>query len=204
MNATNRKNRRTLPAALLLIMGTITACSGVLTSDEPARQFYTLMPLDGPGNAPAATTAASVVLSVTAVPGLDTDRVLALEPDARLSRYANARWPDFLPEVLASVIKRSLQASGDFSNVELGDSPSEKAIGLALEIRQFYGIRTAQQSTRSVLVEIGASIQCGGKHHRLTLSASKPVSQERLASVVAAHQAGLDEASRELLASTLR
>ena len=47
-------------------------------------------------------------MTVSAVPGLDTDRVLALSTDARLNQYANARWPDHLPEVLTSVMKRSL------------------------------------------------------------------------------------------------
>jgi ABC-type uncharacterized transport system auxiliary subunit len=198
MKTATWKARLALPAALIFLC-TFTACSNVLTSDEPARQYYTLMPLAGPGVGPSTESASVVALSVSAVPGLDTDRVLALAPDARLNRYANARWPDFLPEVLASVIKRSLLASGDFSNVELSDSPSEADITLKLEIRQFYGIRTSEQNTRSVLVEIGASVHCDGRNTLLTLTASKPVSQERLSSVVAAHQAGLDDFSSQLL-----
>jgi len=55
-------------------------------------------------------------------------------------------------------------------------------------------------ATGSVRVALAGSLRCGGGTHRLDLADSAPVGAERLASVVAAHQAALDAVTRQLLA----
>lgn len=175
-----------------------TACSGVLTSDQPARQDYLLKPLSLP-SAKAVVTAPGLSLSVRAVPGLDSNRILVLGPDARLSSYAGAHWPDNLPEVLGSVLQRSLSASGRYSSVT-----SERSLPLAdrmavLEIEEFYGLQSASGTTSSVSAVLAGSVRCNDERHTLRLRASEPVADERLAAIVAAHQAALDEVTRQLL-----
>ena len=189
---------RLLTAVLAAVV--LSACSGVLTSDQPAKRYYTLMPLSGTpltGDADAPTLA----LRLTAVPGLDSDRIQALGPDASLQRYANARWPDHLPEVLGSVLRRSLEASGRFSGVSAGARAPAGAWSLDLEIQQFYGVRSAAGATRSVLVELAGELACGDRRRTIRLRHESPVGEERLAAVVAAHQEGLDAVTRELLSN---
>jgi ABC-type uncharacterized transport system auxiliary subunit len=170
-----------------------------LTSEQPAKQYYTLMPYKNAGGTVHAVAAPALTISVKTVPGLDTDRILALGTDARLHRFANARWPDHLPEVLTSVMKRSLLASGSFATVDSASKVRE-GWGLKLEVQQFYGIQDSSGATLSVLVEMAGELQCSGKSQHIELSDSSRVAEERLSAIVAAHQASLDEVTRQLLA----
>jgi ABC-type uncharacterized transport system auxiliary subunit len=187
---------KNLRPIILLSTLMLAACSGVLTSEQAAKQYYTLMPLAASGGEPDNM---ELALTVSAVPGLDSDRIQALGPDARLNHYANARWPDHLPEVLASVIRRSLSAYGRFSFVEISDHAAPEGWLLDLEVRQFYGLQAASGETRSAIIEIAGSLTCNAQRHPIELSASAPVGAERLSAVVAAHQSALDAATRQLL-----
>ena len=71
---------RTLNLAPVLLTLFLAACSGVMDSAKPSKQYYLLSPLDG-GGAAAPDGAPSLVLSVSAVPGLDTERVSATSAD---------------------------------------------------------------------------------------------------------------------------
>lgn len=181
------------PALLILLL--TQGCGGILTSDQPARQHYLLQPLDaasaGPGEA-------DLALQVTAIPGLDTDQVLALGTDARLQQVSNARWTDHLPEVLTSTLQRSLESSGRFAAVQATDRAMADGWQLQLEAREFFGILDAAGNTSSVRVALAGSLECHGQRHALNLRDSNPVGAQRLASVVAAHQAGLDDVTRQL------
>jgi ABC-type uncharacterized transport system auxiliary subunit len=192
------KNKTFLPA-LALVTLLLAACSGVMDSKQPARQQYMLIPFSTSADAPGALQGPELSLAVSAVPGLDSDRVQALSGDARLNHYANARWPDHLPEVLASVMKRSLAASGHFSAVEEGTRAKDDGWLLVLEVQQFYGIQNASGNTSSVIVEMAGSVECNDRRGSFTLSDSNPVADERLSAVVAAHQQGLDDVTRQLL-----
>lgn len=193
-------NRHTSwPALLLTLLLTLPltqGCGGILTSDQPARQYYLLQPLKG---SPEKVGSADLALQVGAIPGLDTDQLLALGTDARLQQYGNARWPDFLPEVLASTLQRSLESSGHFATVRAGDRAVEGSWVLRLEAREFYGILDADGNTTSVRVALAGSLDCSGRRHALSLRDSNPVSTQRLANVVAAHQAGLNDVTRQLI-----
>ena len=48
-------------------------------------------------------------------------------------------------------------------------------------------------------VELAGTLDCGGTGHPVRLDASIGVGEQRLSVVVAAHQAGLDGVTRELL-----
>lgn len=183
-----------IPTAMLL-----TACSGVMDSAQPARQVYMLMPLSASPAAAAEQTAPSLALTLDAVPGLDTDWIQALGSDAQLTRYANARWPDHLPEVLSSVIQRSLYSSGRFSSVQQATSARGDEWLLSLEVEKFYGLRNAAGETTRVVTEFSGSIECDGRKGSFTLSDSVPVDGQRLSLVVAAHQEGLNDTTEQLL-----
>lgn len=192
----NKKTRLPLLFVSTLLLA---SCSGVMDSAQPAKQYYMLSPLSGGAGTGGTAQGPELSLAVSAVPGLDSDRVQALSGDARLNYYANARWPDHLPEVLTSVIKRSLSASGQFSGVTQGNRVRSDGWLLQLEVQQFYGLRDAAGATSSVSVEMAGMIECEGRRDSFTLSDSNTVTNERLSAVVAAHQQGLDEVTRQLL-----
>ena len=192
------KKKILLPALAAMTM-LLAACSGVMDSKQPARQSYMLAPYSGAADAASTAQVPELSMTVSAVPGLDTDRVQALSSDARLNQYANARWPDHLPEVLTSVMKRSLASTGRFSAVEESTRASGDGWLLQLEVQQFYGIRNASGDTSAVIVEMTGSIECNDLRGSFTLSDSNAVGDERLSAVVAAHQQGLDDVTRQLL-----
>ena len=185
--------------ALLALILQITACSGLLSSETAARQHYLLQPYNGNSGGDSGDSWPVLALTVSAVPGLDTDHIQALGTDARLIQYANARWADFLPEVLTSVMRRSLASSGRFQAVNTKRGSDTDQWTLNLEVQQFYGILLGADQTSSVSVRFEGTLSCMGQEHQLQLSASKPVHSNRLESVVRAHQQALDEASGQLM-----
>ncbi|MFC1688168.1 ABC-type transport auxiliary lipoprotein family protein [Pseudomonadota bacterium] len=192
------KSKKTV-IVLTLVVFLVSACSGVMDSKQPARQYYLLSPDTTLAAAESTAPGPGLSLNVSVIPGLDTDRVLALSPDARMGPYANARWPDHLPEVITSVLRRSLTASGRFSSVQESTRRSEDDWLLELEVQQFYGIQNSAGQTSSVRVEMAGTIECNGDTHPLQLAESNSVSEDHLAAVVAAHQRGLNGVTRQLL-----
>jgi ABC-type uncharacterized transport system auxiliary subunit len=192
------KTNTLLPSLILSTM-LLTACSGVMNSAQAAKQYYMLMPLTGASMENTDAQTPGLAMNLTAVPGLDSDWIQALGTDARLTRYANARWPDHLPEVLTSVIQRSLAATGRFSPVDVAPRSTGGAWFLRLEVQKFYGLQDADGQTKSVVVELYGSIECGDHRESFTLNEAVPVGGERLSTVVAAHQQGLDKVTQELL-----
>ena len=191
--------KKTFLLALAAMTMLLAACSGVMDSKQPARQAYMLTPYSGAANTANPAPGPELSISVSAVPGLDTDRVLALSNDARLNQYANARWPDHLPEVLTSIMMRSLMSTGRFSSVEESNRANGDGWLLVLEVQQFYGIRNASGDTSTVIVEMAGSIECNDLRDSFTLSDSNSVADERLSAVVAAHQRGLNAVTEQLL-----
>ena len=192
-------NRKIHLTSLLAATALISACSGLLTSDIPAKQIYLLEPLSTPAAVPTDDTLGSLNLTVSAVPGLDTDYIQALNPDSRLNRYANARWADHLPEVINSVLRRSLLSSGQFKSVSAGSRATADDWTLILEIQQFYGIQNSAGSTTKVTAEFESLLQCNGNKHRIPLLSSIPVHEERLSVVVSAHQQALNNLTQQLV-----
>lgn len=188
------------PALLLLVMALpLAACSGLLKSEQPAKQVYLLMPLASDQPARKEQNLHELAISLSVVPGLDTDRIQALAPDARLLHYANARWPDFLPEVLTSVLRRSLRDSGRFTAVTASERVAEGGWSLRLEVQRFYGLRGSDGATHSAVAAMQGRLRCNGSEYPLDLSASAPIGEERLSPIVAAHQSALDQVTADLL-----
>jgi ABC-type uncharacterized transport system auxiliary subunit len=191
-------NKKSVLPGLVVVQLLLSACSGILSSDQPAPQTYVLEPVSLASAKSPSESLPTLKINLNAVPGLDTDRIQALDGDARLNHYANARWPDFLPEVLLSVVRRSLLSSGRFSSIATGTKVIPDSWKLDLEVQQFYGIQQTRGTTQRVSAVFGGSLRCGGQTHRIELSSSVPVSEERLSVVVRAHQQALDNVTHQL------
>lgn len=191
--------RKTIVTGMLLTTSIVTACGGILTSQSPAKQVYLLEPWAAATSTPVNDPLTTLVFSVSAVPGLDTDRILALGSDAQLNHYANARWADHLPEVLTSVIRRSLASTNQFAAVTAAQAADGSDWMVRLEVQQFYGIQHVAGVTSSVKVLFEGSLLCNDNEQGIMLTANKAVGQERLSTVVAAHQQALDDVTRQLL-----
>ena len=175
----------------------LAACSGLLTSDQRPARTYWLEPFAGlPENAPS--LAGGLVVTVGVVPGLDSDRLLTLGPDSGMNHISGARWPDYLPEFAASLMQRSLRASGPLDPPVSDEEGQQHDCLLELLFQRFY--TRLDQHDRPVSVEVGvsASLECGDRRFKVQLDENPEVNGARVADVVAAHQEALNRISRQL------
>lgn len=186
--------RTILPLLTSLLL---TGCTGVLESNKPAREVYLLQPPDG-GTSTVVAAPAKLVLSLITVPGLDTDDIQVLGPNARLIPVANAHWADNLPEVMSSLSRRTLMDSGLFQSVVLGDLARPDDWQLQLELQAFYGVQDNAGATASVLMQLEGTIRCGNNSDVFKLESSKSAGSGSLTEIVAAHQRALNETLQAL------
>lgn len=192
------------PVATRLLAATLCAvalagCGGLLESSAPAPSRWWLEPVAPDETAIAALAARGhdrLVLDLTVVPGLDTDRILTLDRQARLNHYAGAYWPDHLPEVLASVLARSFATDGRLL-VRPGTRARAGECLLQLETRAFYG-RVSAGATETVEVAFAGTLTCDDTVTALAARAEEPVTENRMTAIVSAFQAGLGRAVETL------
>ncbi len=138
----------------------------------------------------------SLAVSVSAAPGLDTDRLLILGPGARLNYYAAARWPDNISEVLESLLRTTLESTGRYSRVTAGPTARSTDWEVELEVRELYTLANASESVRMVL---SGYVSCPESEHAIAMKANVGFNGNRLSEIVAAYQHALHEVSRQLV-----
>ncbi len=180
---------------LVLPLG-IAACSGLLNSNQPAERIYWLEPLVVQQAVVADGSPPSLSVSVSAAPGLDTDRLLILGPGARLNHYAAARWPDNIPEVLESLLRTTVESTGRYSRVMAGPTSRSTDWALELEVRELYTLANVSENVRMML---SGYVSCGASDHEIAIQATVGIDDNRLSQIVAAYQHALHEVSRQLV-----
>jgi len=126
---------RAAPLLTVLLCG----CTGLFHSNAlPEQTYYLRAPAVPAGSAAAAPAAASLrVARPLADPGLDTSRIMLLQPDHRMSFYANSRWPAAMPDMVGALAVQMLRASGHWASVEDAASPFPSDYLLQLTVRRF-------------------------------------------------------------------
>lgn len=184
-----------LPITMMFIV----ACTGLTKSDKPAISKWWLEPYVA-GQVEPNDPPVRVAVSINVVPGLDTDRILTLSDNAELGEYASARWADHVPELVGSLLARSLTATGQFVVVPESAASRHGNCLLELELREFFADIAASGSTTTVSIRSYGSYQCKpGAPLVIQSDVSVPVADERMSVIVAAFQEGMDQLTRELL-----
>ncbi len=185
---------------LLLITICLGACSGLTQSDKPAVTTWWLKPLSGEAQTTGPDPVVSISISVTVVPGLDTDRILTLSDDSELKPYAGARWVGNLPELTKSLVSRTLEASGNFEVVSERARAGHKRCDLHLQLRKFFANLNSSGQTHSVQISIHGTYQCeSATLIPIQIKASVPVQDNHMRRIVAAFQQAMDGAMKDLL-----
>lgn len=185
---------------LLVVILTLSACSGLTRSDKPPVKTWWLVPYVEA--APIIRTEKTKLLetSVTVVPGLDTNRILTLSGDAVLNRYSGARWAEHLPELLGSLTTRTLESSGHFEVVSARVSGERETCNLQLEIQEFFANLGPVGQTTGVSIVARGRFDCDAEASVLIrLSASVPVREQRMSAIIAAFQQAVDVIMKDLL-----
>ena len=196
MNTTNKL----IVFCLLILALSVSACGGMTRSDKPATNTWWLEPYTGMTQETPSESAPLVAISITVVPGLDTDRILTLSDDAELNQFAAARWADNLPELVTSLVGRTLEASGRFETTIDRAGRSSENCELRLELQEFFARLSPSGQTTGVQVAIEGRFQCESDELvLLELNASIPVNDERMSVIVAAFQQAMDSAMKDMI-----
>ena len=190
--------RKRLLIILMSLFG-IVACAGMLDSNQPAERTYWLKPLIVQSFNTESDSLPSLVVTVRAAPGLDTDRLLILESGARLNHYAGARWADSVPEVLESLLRRTLESTGKFARVTGSMGTRSTDWRLELEVREFYAVATSPGGASQVRLALSGYANCSDTDHVISMLADVDFYDERLSVIVAAHERALHEVSRQMV-----
>jgi cholesterol transport system auxiliary component len=185
---------------LTLVVFSLSACGGLTHSDKPATKTWWLKPYVDLNKSDHTHPLSKVAISVRAVPGLDTDRILTLADNAELNQFAAARWADNLPELINSLMGRTLDASGRFEVLSDRAGGGPEDCNLNLEIREFFAHLDPSGQTTRVQVSIDGRYHCESAAPLLVrLNASIPVHDDRMSGIVAAFQQAMDDVMKDLL-----
>src|SRR5688572_24280819 len=106
-----------LRALPLLAAGMVTGCSLGLQSDAPAVQTYVLRAAPIKLDTPIRGAASVRLARPLPAPGLESDRIVLVQADHRLSHFAASRWVGPVPEVVESLAVEALRGSGAWRTV---------------------------------------------------------------------------------------
>ena len=163
----------------LIFFTLLGGCMPDLKSDLPPDRIYWLEVPETSGSADGDIPA--VDLSLTVVPGLDSDRIWLLQQDQRLNYYAGAYWADNLGPLLDSLLRRALNAQ-------------RSGVDVYLLIERFFAREVADGLPPEV--ELRARFGADGVHCRF--DALEGLNEDRLRDVVAGHQRVLDQLAAAL------
>ena len=196
--------RLVCPVVLLTLAG----CSG-LHSHDPVVQTYVLqagvaaipVATSNGGEMPGDGAATLAVSRPTAASGLDTERIAVVRGDGRFDYYNASRWAGNLPDVLQTLLIDTQRAGGRWRAVLADTSAFSADQLLQVEVRQFQAEYDAAGGPPSVHVVIEGTLGRRSLREVLrTLRAESRVtaSADRMAAVVAAFNAALADALKQL------
>jgi len=175
----------------------LTGCGSVLSSDKPAVTTWWLEPL-ATGTVAGDRGSRELSLQIEVVPGLDTERILTLDSHGQLNHYAGARWADNLPDVLGSVLSRSIGTTGRYASVTQRRSADD--CHLRLEIGKFYAVLDRTGGTQSVQIALDGSLDCGSGLRSIHVQEAVAASGGSMSGIVAAFQQCLNRVTSSLIA----
>lgn len=195
----SNERRQSLLTVLMVVL-VLSACGGLTQSDRPAVTNWWLEPYISVTPGASAEPPLMVGLTIKAVPGLDSDQVLTLSSDAQLKPYSGARWVDHAPELLASLVGRSMEADGRFEVLTERTGWGAENCELQLELREFFADLDSAGRTTRVRLALNGRYQCGSTSTvEIKSRAQVVVNEERMSVIVAAFQQALNQVTKDIL-----
>jgi ABC-type uncharacterized transport system auxiliary subunit len=199
------KSLRSITLAALLGLG---GCAGGLHSDAPASQVYMLRATASAQAAMAKYGDPSLRVNrpITS-PGLNTDHIVLVQPDHRMSYYVASRWPAALPELIEAMTIDTLRSSGAWSTVQNSGSVFSTEYLLQIVIRRFEADYTSNASVPDVHVVLDCTV--GRRTGREVLASfmaegSVTAGANRLSDVMSAFEEASNKALADVSQRTLQ
>lgn len=183
----------------------IAGCSSGLHSDTPATQVYVLRAATRPQSSLTRLQYSLHVGRPIPGPGMDSDHILLVQSDHRMSFYAASRWPANLPGVVEALAVETLRSSGAWSTVQDSGSAFSSDYLLQIVIRRF----EADYSSSTGAPEIHVLLDCtvGKRIGREVMTSfiaegSATAAANRLGDVVTAFENAANKAMAEIAIRT--
>lgn len=189
---------RALSTALVLLCA---GCSGGLRSSAPATQVYVLRATARPESHLKETRVSLHVNHPIAAPGLDSDHIVLVQSDHRMSYYVGSRWPAALPSVVEALAVDTLRSTGAWSSVQDSSSAFASDYLLQIVVRRFEADYTANPAMPQVHVLLDCTLgRRAGREIEASFiaSGSATATENRMAAVVTAFEAAAAQAMSEV------
>lgn len=181
------------------------ACGSLLQGPPPS-QIYMLRPqLSSPATGEKVSWALAIV-KPDASGSLDTDRIALARGNTQLDYYANAVWPDSLPDVIETSLLAEFQASGRIDAVARDEDALNADYLLSTDIRDFEARYETPDAAPAVTVTL--IVQMADARSRkivgsLAVGYTEPASANSVDQVVEAFDRALAKAIAQIMAWTL-
>jgi ABC-type uncharacterized transport system auxiliary subunit len=189
-------------------IGATGGCAGGLHSDAPPTQVYVLRAIARPQAELIGRSGASLrVGRPIAGPGLDSDHIVLVQPDHRMSYYVGSRWPDGLPAVVEALAVDTLRTSGVWSTVQDSSSTFSSEYILQIVIRRFEAdyISNAGQPEVHVVLDCTVGKRTGREIiTSFVAEGSSRAAANRLGEVVSAFEDAANQALGAIAERTLQ
>ena len=181
---------------VMLCAVALAGCGG-LKSSQPAEQVYVLHAAPAETAAPAAAAGQAVagVLRIPrpdAQPGLDTPRIALTRAGNQLDYFADSRWGESLPKVLAAFAVESIAHSGHFETVVgTATTPVLGDFDLLLTARHFEAAYAGATAGSAPTAKVAFDcVLLGGAPRRVLgrcdAEAQEPAADNRLGAIIGA------------------
>lgn len=192
-------------AAASALAALLAACSSGLHSDTPATQVYVLRALTPPRTELTRHNFSLHVGRPIAGPGLDSDHILLVQSDHRMSYYVGSRWPADLPGVVEALAVDALRSSGAWTTVQDSGSAFPSDFLLQIVIRRFEADYSVSPGAPEVHVVLDCTV--GRRAGREVLDSflaegSSKAAANRLGDVVSAFEDASNKALEEISVRT--
>ncbi len=193
---------RAVLTLLALALAMLSAgCSGGLRSSVPATQVYVLRAATRPEAHLKETNVSLHVNRPIAGPGLDSDHIVLVQSDHRMSYYAGSRWPTMLPGLVEALAVDTLRSTGAWSSVQDSGSAFASDYLLQIVIRRFEADYSANASAPEVHVLLDCTLgKRAGREIQASFiaSGSATAGENRMAAVIAAFESAAAQAMNEI------
>lgn len=193
--------------ALALLVLALAGCTPGLRSDAPVTQMYVLRAAPAMGLAEAERIPASLQITAPSPgPGLESERIVLVQADRRMSYFAASRWPAQLPRVVEALAVQAFRATGALGAVLDARTPFPPDYFLEASIRHF----EADYASGGEAPEVRVVLDCivGRRDGRellasFTAAGTARAQANRMSDVIAAFEAASNAALGTVVARTL-
>lgn len=178
----------------------LAACGNILGPPPPS-QIYILRPAQPARGGDKISWALSID-NPDASDSLDTERVALAKSDTQLDYYANAVWPDRLPNLVQTALLAGFEATGRIDSVARAEDALHADYNLTTDIRDFEARYATPDGVPTATITLVAHM--AEAHSRkivanLTVNFSEPASANNVDAVVQAFDTALAKAIAQIV-----